>query len=101
MSALDRLEELEQVATSGPWRWDGGTLVDDGHDEAIGISRASAVQTDDAELIAALRNAAPALLRVARAAERWHRAEIVPGTIDAAIRELDEAVQALKERDIS
>ena len=59
MTKLERLQALEQEATKGPWRSD-----------LRGILRFNArgsgyVDTADAALIAALRNAAPDLIRVA------------------------------------
>ncbi len=68
---IERLSELERAATPGPWHvkaasdgcwWlilEGGPLVASGFTERV----------ENADYIAASRNALPALLEVARAAE--------------------------------
>ena len=94
MSTVGMLRELEAKATPGPWFWDTRislrpftACVDSGyadlpHKEA------------DGALIAAMRNAMPALLRVADAAKA--RFEVwTPETY----QELKEALEALEEAD--
>jgi hypothetical protein len=84
---LEQLIELEKKATPGPWVWHGGLLSMDnehiiwptnaiGEDDATpsqGIGACGKLAEQDAEnnkaLIAALRNAAPALLDVAQKAQ--------------------------------
>lgn len=80
MSALDELERLEREATAGPWR--NGTSV---HRTLYGFGNADGYTIEmligmldepaDARLIVAMRNRLPALLKVARAAEAFVRAE--------------------------
>lgn len=89
MKILDKLEELEAVATPAPWKYDCGNNEIEHEESRFGIccfsnwSEALSdyknwtggrpefphFHRDNAEYIAAIRNAAPALLRVARAAE--------------------------------
>lgn len=94
---LDELERLDQAATPGPWaanRGSHGVMVLSplniivatcswGTDEA---------NTANSALICAARNALPALLRVARAAQTL--LDQVPSAIDDP--ELDEAREALE-----
>jgi hypothetical protein len=49
-------------ATPGPWHWDGGTLVEEQHDAAIGVSLDGAAGNRNAALIAGARSWVPQLL---------------------------------------
>jgi hypothetical protein len=104
VSALDRLEELERSASPGPWRRyaDGSTVP--GYDVLPGLvsdkwtdltAHNNPPREDDLDLIAALRNAAPALLRIVRAAERYADSDD-EGAADASDELLD-AVEAWRE----
>jgi hypothetical protein len=68
---IDELQRLHEAATKGPWRANGdfvdGDFVDGDDSAYIGV--AECYRPSNAELIAAMRNALPALLRVARAAK--------------------------------
>lgn len=82
---LDTLEALERQATPGPHRVSlklGGCEVVDGQGEWL----AEFERAEDAEHYAAARNAFPALLRMARAADRLlsldDRCDYVDGTPD-------------------
>lgn len=73
---LERLDALEKAATLGPWESDdadngkGGQLVySDDHGIGEYETLALTVNPSDGVLIAAARNALPALLAVARAAD--------------------------------
>lgn len=112
---LAALVELEKRATPGPWGVDrddddeewvcieanGTTVVGPDPWDAGGVERLC-----DAALIAALRNAAPALIAVAKAAREWKRVReshhLLHGDIEAAFKawtaarnKLDDAVRAL------
>lgn len=84
---LDRLSELEAKATPGPWRVSHceDVTIEAEHDPTIHLTVAAiGDETDDrviedATLIAALRNAAPALIAAAREAE----------TLRALLREME------------
>ena len=98
MIDLDELERLHEAATPGPWASEGACIVAGPvgarmlilYDEG-GPSR------DDSALIAAVRNALPELLRLARRARRLEEAareaeailrhQPVPGLSCAASRE--------------
>jgi hypothetical protein len=64
---LDHLQRLHEAATTGPWKSHGLLVDGEEHDDYI-IGAAECFREVDGELIAAMRNALPALLRVARAA---------------------------------
>ena len=71
MKILDRLQELEQAATPGPWKADNDNrqiVFSNGDCRLVAW-----VSDEDRDIIAALRNAAPALIRVARAAHWYHQ----------------------------
>ena len=91
---LDRLEKLLAEATAGPW-----TASGTGAHITMCIStfaRKAAVGTD-LNLIVALRNAAPALIRLARAAiavTDWKEGD---GSLLSACDEHDAAIKALGE----
>jgi hypothetical protein len=73
---LDAVEARAKAAATegygGEWCWDGGTLVDEDHDEAVGISRDHAAPTSVGAHIAGMDPpttlALAAELRAARAA---------------------------------
>lgn len=79
---IERLEELADKATPGPW-WvegEGGIKMDGERDwyeihantadgRLFHVGRGNRSSREDAEFIAATANALPALLRIARAAE--------------------------------
>lgn len=96
MKILDRLQELEQAATPGPWktaRNEGSGFLDLRTD----LWRPCRLPNDDTQLIAALRNAAPALIRVARAAAVL-KEEIENGeNLVFGYGEVSDALQAIKE----
>lgn len=88
---LEELAQLEQAATPGPWRfWDNrgkptwthykdgeqppdGVIEGDAHQGVlIGGHNCTVTLPQDSMLIAALRNAAPRLLAIARAAMNLH-----------------------------
>lgn len=69
---LARLEALEQAATSGPWETRGVSVRAVREGVSGGVPLANVYQDEvDAELIAEVRNALPALLNIARAAEAY------------------------------
>src|SRR3990167_663025 len=97
MTKLERLQALEREATKGPWVWDeDGDLMAlwelepcDG-DIVLGMYTGDKPEPADAALIAALRNAAPDLIRVALAAQ-WY-IECLEAVLERRpVRGLDEA----------
>lgn len=88
-SILSRLEELEKKATPGPWRFDNGnddvegggpnrwTVCDISRGDRLGVNVDGEPDPnptdfrDDGDFIAAIRNTAPALIAVARAAKTF------------------------------
>jgi hypothetical protein len=90
----DRIEELQRLHEAATEEWHAEGFDVDGE----GFSVAECYREADASLIAAMRNALPALLRVARAAKRLvaginnHQHELVADGAD-----LDEAEAALAE----
>jgi hypothetical protein len=81
---LDVLAALEQAATPGPWATDGVQMV---VETGIYLTRA------DAALIAALRNAAPALIAAARELQRRVTCSCAAGrgVMDCEVRARDAA----------
>jgi hypothetical protein len=81
---LDELERLEREATAGPWRVNtfhpNSVLSESRRCLAKCISFASPGGEEDAALIAALRNAAPALIARARRADELEA--VLPALID-------------------
>ena len=76
----DRIEELQRLheaATKGPWHSHGLLVDGEEHDDYV-IGAAECFREVDGELIAAMRNALPALLRVARAAKHLRTAMTTP-----------------------
>ena len=72
MSVLDDLERLDKAATPGEWKY-GNVFKDKcyANGELVFQERDGwNAKQDDRDLIAASRNALPALLRLARAAEQ-------------------------------
>jgi hypothetical protein len=67
---IDQLEKLEKAATPGPWTIGRGVVINGAEYGGLNISRTATMgdKGDDLELIAAARNALPALLAVAKAA---------------------------------
>ena len=107
---IDDLERLEKAATPGPWEGKNFRVFNREMCSIVawnGSNKQSRTQQaeDDIAIIAALRNAAPALLRVARAAAEYRRVErdLWHGTagqlnaknaadaLDAALAELEKA----------
>lgn len=105
--SVDRLRQLEQAATPGPWKADcvedPNEPTGDGDEQyvfrpEVGHQVCAYYDSDsaDAELIAAMRNALPALLDVAEAAERaqsllgWSAREDVERDLCAALDRLRE-----------
>ena len=81
MTLLERLKELSQQATPGPWAvnpdgaeewWYSDTILGEG---GAGGALASCTE-GNAELIVTAINALPALIAVAEAAGRWHKAKV-------------------------
>lgn len=72
---LDRLEKLEAEATPGPWSFISHIIGGDirAKQGPIDVCPATAHGTSDGELIAALRNHAPALIAAAREGERMRK----------------------------
>ena len=64
--ALDALTALDQAATPGPWEADPVVVRGNGGRNAVCDTRGSQVPTHNAALIAAMRNALPALIAAAR-----------------------------------
>jgi hypothetical protein len=96
MTSLQRLRELECQASKGPWtrQRDGfdtpfDVIGDYGFDVARNIIRAT-----DAEFIAATRNAIPALLTIAEAAQDVVQ-DSDPETAAIRLAVLDAALAAL------
>lgn len=109
---LNELERLEKTATPGPWKveqWVGRTVIGlprarYPHTQYVcqvggAIDRVGGSKEANAALIAAARNALPALLRVARAADNgeWHSSEDCRTEGRAAGCELCQALAALNE----
>ncbi len=109
MNTIDRLKELEKAATSVQWKWyppnDDGEII-------IEFSGASGTQDwgglrvcpnggskrqyeADTELVAAARNALPALLKVAEAAKAYLHAGSAATCVDARSK-LDAALAELE-----
>jgi hypothetical protein len=94
MKILERLEELEKKATTAPWLPSIDSL------DAGWAAICPYHPTDDkkaindAQFVAALRNAAPALLAVARAANDLVKSEWCDPSFQ---RHLEEALQSLAE----
>lgn len=68
---LDELERLEKAATAGPWvnqHNTDGSIWDHKNTQVCTLSEFDE-RPEDFEAIAALRNAAPALIRIAKAAQ--------------------------------
>jgi hypothetical protein len=63
---LEKLAELEKVATPGPWAWHHDAM----YEQRVVAGMYAALKEEDRAFIAALRNAAPALIE---AAERWEK----------------------------
>lgn len=115
-NVLDRLEELLAAATPGPWVVD---TIDDSHafwkvvagcrevfDDGSACGEYSpACSHEDRDALIALRNAAPALIRLARGAmemvgcaERCEKGEdISQAQVDAMGAEIESAAKALGE----
>ena len=128
-TTIARLRELEQAATPGPWSGDDGNIASvplreerhriimrrlDGesipHPDPDGaplgyvcgdMQRQPKCEEDE-ELICAMRNALPALLAVAEAAEAWiarlesaggHYRDGIPGELMDALSALDKAAE--------
>ncbi len=77
MTILDRLEELERQATAGPWIKRGFNVISERCVQTPGntvvadcFSTKNGREERNSALIAALRNAAPALIAIAREAEQ-------------------------------
>lgn len=69
---IDELQRLHEAATKGPW--EAGSYFVWAEDEHC----VCAADTENQALIAAMRNALPALLRVARAAQQLRKAMTTP-----------------------
>lgn len=105
---LDALDALEKRATPGDYR--SVRITTPGFDDQSNLLDADGrpiamLLTEWSELFAALRNAAPALIRVAKAAREWRAAYLADGDdeeppfitkLDIAAGELCDAVRALK-----
>ncbi len=104
MTWLDELEKLEKAATPGPWdkisKMDGYTAI--GAKTLIArvfseVFRDQATETANANLIAGLRNAAPQLLEIARAAEKVSLDYFTNGLVSSmTIQELRAALDLKK-----
>ena len=78
MTLVSRLAQLEQAATPGPWRADDTHLTDAPTKRCVRASKpvyattdiVALIVKDDAELIAAMRNALPECLAALRMQER-------------------------------
>lgn len=100
MSNLDDLAKLEQAATGGKWEARrlnaGGMTLVEAHGDFGKTNVTTFMRPASAALIAAARNALPALLKVARAAKEVNKTylpEAGPGCrkeLDSALRELEE-----------
>jgi len=110
---LNELEKLEKAATSGPWKWrkfgtemllcaDHGPrfiLISGGHTRnERGVLDPMTGKEPVSALIAELRNAAPALIRIARAAKEYVEYEIECDSRGAYKywREMNEALKELE-----
>ncbi len=113
---LDTLEALERQATPGPWvpfvfssrPYHISVLMEAEDDESASsyVEVASGNSASNLRLIAAARNAFPALLRVARAVREWEEAQRVytglfessayEGGMGGAERRLDQAEDDLR-----
>ena len=89
MVDLDKLERLEREATPGPWEWNG-IAIEAGRTDVLAPGESNSfgygtihIAEEDQNLIAALRNAAPALFAELRAAR-------------GRIAELEEHISALE-----
>lgn len=91
---LDRLAALLADADDAPWTAGDGTIVITSPDGQV----ARCEFCDDAMMIAALRNAAPALIRLARASIATTKGEPISMPEWAAVcHEHSEAIKALGE----
>jgi hypothetical protein len=108
MSKLDKLEALEKAATNRDWRIQPG-IVEPSFDKSLwaesGNLLADLLRPKDAELIAEMRNALPALLAVARAAKQLIRGLELVQQLEGQVTEkawekelkLQQALTALEE----
>jgi hypothetical protein len=106
---IAHLKALEAQATKGPWRESEGHSIVTDHegdpDDTIiaelripGLTKAKLAEYDaTADLIVALRNAAPAMLEVCAAAKEW-RAAPTAKEIETASKRLWAALDALEAR---
>ncbi len=94
---IARLRALHEAATPGPWFGGPGESVYAGEEHPRGsyIADTFGVGGDDAALIAAMRNALPALLDVAEAARDFADAEC-GGTAEEHARRILHALDALR-----
>lgn len=78
---LNELRRMEAEATPGPWRaipYDGGGWQVDGPTYCTADCAESGRPQEEAELIAAMRNALPHLLRIAEASREQFRSDTIP-----------------------
>lgn len=115
MTKLDEIEAALAAATEGPWRCDKTfeRMLDTPFkyrvvSEAPDLRQSRAITDDrlrieNAELIALLRNMAPDLVRVVKAAKVYFEAERADGITAAEViraeQELDEALAPLVEEE--
>jgi len=105
---LDKLEQLEKRATGGPWKWEYSVSSNPQSIPSCGVrSQNGWVNLDNeatGKLVSELRNAAPALLRIARAANiishpcpesENHLGTVVKPTVCA--KAWNDIIEALKE----
>lgn len=106
MTIIDKLRELEAKAMPGPWEYQPDQDIP-GHREPDYIRVGNVhlrvdqelmqINVCDWHLIAAMRNALPALLRVAEAAVDWSNAEFGQDLNEcAALRDAVDALSALE-----
>jgi hypothetical protein len=100
MNAIEQLAKLEAKATAGPWEEYANTVVigdpygSDIRAECSGNWKvALKLKSLDAAFITAIRNAAPELLAVAKAAIAWANSSNDPRTLTD---DLERAVAALE-----
>ncbi len=97
---LDRLEALEKAATAGPWTRIYGTVsFVEGKVTMCSPGRQDKEVAANSDFIAALRNAAPALIAEVRAARRWLAESDTPIASASADSDMWQFIQTRKARE--
>ena len=101
---LDRLAALLDASTPGPWMGDWNITTEDGDPVArtdVSLASDPAVADNDGLLIVAIRNAAPALIRLARAAIAMYGSAESGDATEAEVavigKQIEDGIKALGE----